>query len=252
MRYGIRATDGAPRRPLGLAVSICFIGVLGCPAAGLPPQPADLLPRADGAGVLFRCYAPEARVVYLAGTFNGWARNVGGVVTNAAFAMQGPDERGLWRKRLELGMGSYRFKFNINGDGRAWYTPDSIYAPDPDRGAMVHVTAAGEVHTRSPLNEEWAPRVRDGRVEFQVFAPEAHVVYLAGSFNEWAENRDGLVTDPRFAMRGPDAEGLWHRTIRPAPGSYRYQFVIDGDRWIADPNGRAVSNNPRMSVVTVP
>ena len=57
-----------------------------------------LLPRKEKAGVLFQCYAPDARVIYLAGDFNGWANNKNSAITDPQFAMQGPDANGVWRK----------------------------------------------------------------------------------------------------------------------------------------------------------
>ena len=36
-----------------------------------PPQSFSLLPQKTDGGVLFRCYASEAHIVYLAGDFNG-------------------------------------------------------------------------------------------------------------------------------------------------------------------------------------
>ncbi len=46
------------------------------------------------------------------------------------------------------------------------------------------------------------PPVREGdRVLFRLRAPAAAAVYLAGSFNAWARNNAGKVTDQRFAPR---------------------------------------------------
>ncbi len=209
-----------------------------------PPQASSLRPqRADG-GVLFQCYAPEARVVYLAGDFNGWANNVDGRITNAEFAMSGPDTNGVWRKTVKLDPGIYRFKFNIDGEAKGWFAPDSIDELDGDKNAVLHVNNSGDVLIRSVHNPKWKPsafKTADatgvrGAVIFRLYAPEAHIVYLAGDFNGWGHNRDGLVYDPQFAMRGPDTDGVWRVEVELKPGRHLYQFVIDGDRWIADPN----------------
>jgi hypothetical protein len=64
-------------------------------------------------------------------------------------------------------------------------------------------------------------------VRFVLYAPEAHRVALAGTFNEW---------DPAVTPLVPGAEaGVWITTVALAPGQHQYAFVIDGERWVADP-----------------
>ncbi len=59
----------------------------------------------------------------------------------------------------------------------------------------------------------------------QTAMPAPRSVALAGTFNGW--NRDALPLQ--------ESNGSWRAEIRLAPGAYEYKFVIDGDRWIADP-----------------
>ena len=117
-------------------------------AAGnlIPPQPASLLPRKEKAGVLFQCYAPDARVIYLAGDFNGWANNKNSAITDPQFAMQGPDANGVWRKVVKLAPGTYHFKLNLNGNN--WFTPDAFAGRDSDDNGIFTVSAKGEVVIR--------------------------------------------------------------------------------------------------------
>jgi 1,4-alpha-glucan branching enzyme len=75
-------------------------------------------------------------------------------------------------------------------------------------------------------------------VVFECLAPAAHIVYLAGDFNDWGRNRDGLVFDPQFSMMLSGE--VWCAEIPLPPGRHAYQFVLDGDRWLADPT------NPTM------
>jgi 1,4-alpha-glucan branching enzyme len=202
-----------------------------------PPQSFSLLPQKADGGVLFQCYAPEAHVVYLAGDFNGWANNVGGRITDSAFAMSGPDTNGVWRKIVKLDAGIYRFKFNVNGEGNGWFAPDSIDEHDDDKNAILRIDATGDVLIAGARNPKWKPRSTARGVLFMCYAPKAHLVYLAGDFNGWGHNRDGLVFDPQFVMHGPDGDGVWRAEVELKPGRHLYQFVIDGDHWIADPNG---------------
>jgi len=201
-----------------------------------PPQSLSLLPQRTDSGILFKCYAPGAHVVYLTGDFNGWANNVDGRITDSAFAMSGPDTNGVWRKTVKLDAGTYHFKFNVNGEGNGWFAPESIEERDGDKNAVLHISAFGEVLIASGRNPKWKPRCTSHSVLLACYAPKAHLVYLAGDFNDWAHNRDGLVFDPRFVMRGPDSDGVWHAEVELKPGRHFYQFVIDGDHWIADPN----------------
>ena len=187
-------------------------------------------------GVLFQCQTNGARVVYLAGDFNEWAHNQGGRISDAAFAMSGPDTNGVWRKVVKLDAGTYRFKFNLDGDPTGWFAPDSIDERDADGNAILRVKSAGEVVARGAHNSAWKPQRTDRGVLLQCYAPNAHIVYLAGDFNGWARNRDGLVFDPQFAMRGPDSNGVWRADVDLPFGRHLYQFVIDGDQWKSDPN----------------
>jgi 1,4-alpha-glucan branching enzyme len=199
-------------------------------------------------GVLFQCQTNGARIVYLAGDFNEWARNEAGRITNPAFAMTASN--GVWRKVVKLDPGTYRFKFNINGEPDRWFAPDSIDERDADGNAIFRVKPDGAVVVRSARNPKWKPQRTEQGVLFQFFAPDAFIVYLAGDFNNWANNRAGLVFDPQCAMDGPDADGLWRKTILLPPGRHLYQFVIDGDRWLADPNAEA-NDNENHSVLIV-
>jgi 1,4-alpha-glucan branching enzyme len=210
-----------------------------------PSQSFSLLPQKTDGGVLFQCYAPEAHVVYLAGDFNGWANNVDGRIASSSFAMSGPDTKGVWRKTVKLDAGVYRFKFNVNGEGNGWFAPDSIDELDGDKNAILHIGATGDVLIPSARNPMWKPRRTARGVLFTCYAPKAHLVYLAGDFNDWANNREGLVFDPQFIMHGPDGDGAWRAEVALKPGRHLYQFVIDGDHWVADANGDETDKDNR-------
>lgn len=63
------------------------------------------------------------------------------------------------------------------------------------------------------------------RKVFQLAAPGAQTVYLAGDFNEW-------VPDVRPLKVGKN--GIWKTTVTLVPGVYQYRFVVDGV-WCDDP-----------------
>ncbi|MGO9526915.1 MAG: hypothetical protein ACLP0A_05020 [Verrucomicrobiia bacterium] len=231
-------------------VFLLAVAVTAGTATPFPPQSFTLVPQKTDGGVLFQCYAPEARAVYLAGDFNGWANNVDGRITKAEFALGGPDTNGVWRKTVRLDPGVYRFKFNLNGEASGWFAPDSIDELDGVKNAIIHVDALGNVVIRSAHNPKWQPQRTKHGVILQCYAPDAYIVYLVGDFNDWGHNRDRLVFDPKFAMNGPDTDGAWRANIELKPGRHAYQFVIDGDHWIVDPNaGEGDSEGDSVLVV---
>jgi len=70
-------------------------------------------------------------------------------------------------------------------------------------------------------------------VVFTVHADKGKSVYVAGQFNEWNP------TAKKMTFKA----GVYSATVRLAPGTYEYKFVIDGT-WCADPqNVNAVPND---------
>ncbi len=83
-------------------------------------------------------------------------------------------------------------------------------------------------------------------VRFELRAPGASAVALAGSFNSWDDEAVPLV-------RG-SAEDLWTVTVPLTPGEHQYLFVIDGEEWIPDPHAHAQVDDgfgQRNSVIIV-
>jgi 1,4-alpha-glucan branching enzyme len=79
--------------------------------------------------VEFVCHAPEAKAVFLAGTFNGWSPTDEPMAGN---------KRGEWRTTLSLRPGRYEYKFVVDGH---WVCDPSC--PDrPEHRCPVCVTNA--------------------------------------------------------------------------------------------------------------
>jgi hypothetical protein len=58
-------------------------------------------------------------------------------------------------------------------------------------------------------------------------APQAKTVSVVGDWNAWDPSRDRL--------RDPKGDGTWEITLRLRKGEeLRYQFLIDGERWVPD------------------
>jgi len=121
--------------------------------------------------------------------------------------------------------------------GSAWV--GRITAPaDGDAGAGL-ATGGGAALPATAMSEGNA-------VRFVVAAPGASSVSLVGDFNSWNLGATPLAATER--------DGVWSVTIPLDAGRHEYAFVVDGVRWIADPNApRAGSSDfgPANSVVTV-
>ena len=76
--------------------------------------------------------------------------------------------------------------------------------------------------------------VGDRPVTFAFFSPDAHEVFLAGSFNEWDFKRTPLTKCDT---------GRWEVEISLKPGTYEYRLVVDG-KWQEDPMSSRFAANP--------
>ena len=64
--------------------------------------------------------------------------------------------------------------------------------------------------------------------------PNARSVCVAGSFNNWDQNKT--------PMRREGADSVWRVALPLKPGRYEYRFVVDG-QWISDPNAKESATN---------
>lgn len=194
------------------------------------------IPVATQEGVLFEVKSPGNRTVYLAGSFNNWADNNEGDVMNDRYAMT-RGKNSTWSKVMKLEPGRYIFKFvQERGAFDEWFIPDGTPIVDDEGNAVFTVAANGDVYLGDGINPALTPKVDGDRVTFQLWAPDAGMVYLAGDFNNWANNQEGFVSMVSAQMSGPDDNGVWRKTVELSSGENHYQFVIDGEHWIRDPN----------------
>lgn len=81
-------------------------------------------------------------------------------------------------------------------------------------------------------------------VRFEIDAPDARRVELAGSFSNWSP--DVVLT--------PVTDGRWMAYVPLRPGVHDYAFRVDGERWVVDPAAPRVADgfggfNSRLSLV---
>ncbi len=80
-----------------------------------------------------------------------------------------------------------------------------------------------------PMVTAAASRTRDTVfvTRFMIVAPNAKQVSLVGDFNDWDQ-----ASTPLLKVA---ANGVWTAEVKLPPGRYAYAFLVDGQRWIADP-----------------
>lgn len=100
-----------------------------------------------------------------------------------------------------------------------------VVAPPPAGSPTVGSPAAAPQVTSPGPNVTPAGVVFNHRVE-----GTGHQIYLAGNFNEWKPD------NAQFQMKDDDGDGTWSITVKLAPGTYQYKYVVNG-KWTQDPYG---------------
>ncbi|MEQ8820874.1 MAG: hypothetical protein RLY93_11570 [Sumerlaeia bacterium] len=74
-------------------------------------------------------------------------------------------------------------------------------------------------------------------VLFRVKAPDASSVYIAGTFNGWANSDGYTVSDPESKMFGPDENGVFEHFYTLTPGVHVFKYCVNGthDGWMPGP-----------------
>jgi len=81
-------------------------------------------------------------------------------------------------------------------------------------------------------------------VHFRFEAPGARTVSLAGDFSNWS---------PKFSLT-PSESGVWTIVVPLKPGVHDYSFIVDGEKWVPDPDAPATADgfggmNSRIAVL---
>ena len=72
-----------------------------------------------------------------------------------------------------------------------------------------------------------------GNTEFKIKGfPNAKIVALAGSFNNWNQSKNLCVQETEF----------WTCRVDLNPGRYTYKFVVDG-AWMVDPQNKQIEED---------
>jgi 1,4-alpha-glucan branching enzyme len=181
-------------------------------------------------GILFTYRDRRAQEAAIAGSFSNWK----------VIPMQ-RSENGIWYYFLESGENTDTIKYK--------FTIDSIWIPDPLNSFRENDSSGSYVSVAQPMAPYQSTQVtyrilKGNTVEFRIFSPEARLVSLVGDFNNWNPENDLL-------RRKND--GIWRLRKKLSPGTYRYQFIIDG-RWSPDtynPGSASTINGGICSLITI-
>ena len=134
-------------------------------------------------------------------------------------------------------------RVGIPRESRMASAPPPVVAPSPSTPSPGGETVPGAGAQGGPVlrpdpdarpkpAEETAPPAPKIQVIQQVkiffYYPGAHKVSVTGDFNGW--NADG---EPMQAGGKP---GMWATELRLPPGVYSYNFIVDGEILLPDPN----------------
>ncbi|HEV2671729.1 MAG TPA: isoamylase early set domain-containing protein [Gemmatimonadales bacterium] len=72
-----------------------------------------------------------------------------------------------------------------------------------------------------------SPSPSEGVAQFVGHFPGARSVEVVGSFNNWSRGT--------LHLRDENHDGIWHGDAVLPAGQHEYMFVVDGERWVADP-----------------
>jgi hypothetical protein len=133
--------------------------------------------------------------------------------------------------------------------GWRWLIRPRQFAVSPLGALAMAAGLAALIFALPRTGPRSGPAAGDAPREFQfvVVAPRAARVALVGDFNDW----DATRTPMRPAQRGG---AVWTAVLPLSPGRYRYAFLVDGARWLADPAAPHVHDDEfgaPSSVVTV-
>ena len=103
--------------------------------------------------------------------------------------------------------------------------------PGQPRVASQRETARAPESVVAPAAAAGSPtigdaRTRVSRVQFVFVAPRASRVSVVGDFNDWDVAATPLTS----------AGGVWSGQLDVPFGRHDYAFVVDGERWVRDPN----------------
>ncbi|MBU0936927.1 MAG: isoamylase early set domain-containing protein [Spirochaetes bacterium] len=115
-------------------------------------------------------------------------------------------------------------------------TSPALFAGRRTQGLVLALAAVLLVVASSALTARYMAGRQLATVTFVLYAPGAQTVAVSGDFNEWS-------TEVHI-LQPAGAEGRWELTLQLPRGQiYNYNFVIDGEEWIVDPESLLIQDD---------
>jgi hypothetical protein len=142
--------------------------------------------------------------------------------------------------------------------GRTWWGTPRTLQISPLAGLAMAASLAAIVslgtlgltrsrQTASPSSTRVAAQVVHDTVNVVrfVFVGQAKTVSLVGDFNAWGAQPVSLAPT--------GSNGTWSASVPLPSGRHEYAFIVDGQRWVADPFAPTSSDefNTNSSIITV-
>ncbi|GAB4117581.1 MAG: hypothetical protein Kow00103_14370 [Candidatus Caldatribacteriota bacterium] len=86
--------------------------------------------------------------------------------------------------------------------------------------AFNFIFKPGELTPLCSAEVEFSLRVADNQ--------KIQTIAIAGDFNNWNPQAN--------ILQDSDGDGIWTTTLKLPPGRYEYMFVLNGEKWLPDPN----------------
>lgn len=103
---------------------------------------------------------------------------------------------------------------------------------------LIANNTSAKNQTQLQIKQASAPKIIKNKILFTFKFKNAKKVYLAGNFNNWAENNGGKITNPKFEMIKTE-NNIWYKLIPLKPKIYKYKYVVLNQKeeyqWFSDP-----------------
>ena len=121
----------------------------------------------------------------------------------------------------------------------------AMLVPVAAAAALLLFTRNSQMTETSDQTQAQAGQRESVYVRFELYAPRANRVALAGTFNRWDTAATQLVRVGK--------DGMWTVTLALPPGQHQYGFIVDGHSWVPDPAAPTVDDGfgRRNSVLSV-